>query len=730
MKEPRFPVGLACVLLLPLGAFSGVLFHGFLYDDVRILEGNPIYQEPPALARLFSADYFALSRQGSYRPLTTLSYLADSVLWGAGPRGFHATNLLLHLANTALLAAFLRRLACAPGVCLAAAAAFGVHPAFTEVVSIPSYREDLLVLFFCSISFVLLLKGRGRGGEGRGEGWALAGFGGRVASAACYAAALLAKEGALGFLLFLGLFEWIGEAGRTGPLPAHPSGAAPAGAGLLRRTWAYGPHLGVTMLYLLLRFGLFRESNEVVPDRLGGSMVSSAWTMLGVLSSYVLMLGFPLHLRPDYVVQPAGLSGPAFLVSLAGLGLAAAACWVIARRGGPRPRAALGVAWSASFWLPVMNVYPIAHPKAERYLYLPSAGLLPVAVAVLAGAWLRLRSREARVAAAASGLLVLGCWTALSGARVFECREALTFWKAAVRCEPESATAHRNLGVEYLERDRLDLAREEFRRGVQIEPSRALALNLAWVDVLRARRAGTEASMTRGTGGVGEGGPPAGPDALSLAEALENAIQQHRLALAESRSVPLERALLHDRLGVLLRLAGRFDEACEEHRLAENLDPYSDEFFLHHGLTLQAAGDREAAVEAYRRAADRMPARRETHYNLGVALEGLKRLEKAEAAFEKAIELSPEYAEAFAGRGTVRLQRDAAVEAAADLERALSFRPERSDWRLNYLQALLRMGRRDAARQEIETLQVTPGLNPAFREKIEKLRSLLGTPER
>ncbi len=46
----------------------------------------------------------------SWHPLTWLSLQLDAQLFGINPRAFHATNVLLHAANTALLFGLLLRL--------------------------------------------------------------------------------------------------------------------------------------------------------------------------------------------------------------------------------------------------------------------------------------------------------------------------------------------------------------------------------------------------------------------------------------------------------------------------------------------------------------------------------------------------------------------------------------------------------------------------------------------
>lgn len=708
-----FRLGLLASLALGLAAFSNALFNGFVYDDLRLLYGNPFLTLRPSVGLLFSSEYFAWSRQGSYRPVVTLSYLWDGAFWGGNPLGYHLTNLVLHCGNVALLACVMRVLGASDRAAFLGSAMFASHPVFCEVVAIPSYREDLLALFFC-LGSVGCLAGWNAGPDedlktggwwGRGGEWPVTAWPWRLASALCYFAALLAKEVALGFFVFLGLVEWL----------RRESAAPPVRAVALRSAAPWLPHLAATLVYLPLRFGLFGKSNELTPDYLGGSFALNGVTMGVVFLSYVPMLFFPVHLKPDYPVHPVsswaegglGAAGVALLVALG--------AWVAAGSKSNR-WARLGLGWSVAFLIPVMNLYPIANPKAERYLYLPAAGLISVAGVLADWGLTKLVGRAFQRAALAGGLFILVCWVSLARLRVAEIRDSLVFWKHAVTEQPDSVTARRNLGVEYQERGQLDEAWRQFWQARELDPSRAIALNLAWLDVKRAQRAGG------GGGGKGSAELPRMP---TYEEAVEAAIQEYEAALRDAGSIPGERALLEDALAVLWRKAGRLEEALEGHRRAEALDPFADEFHLHHGVTLHAMGQFEAAIEEYRKALAFFPERPETHYNLGTAFEAMNQLEKGRKAFEAALRLRPDYPEAQAGLAAALMRMGRTEDSLEHFRAALRWNPERLDWRYNYLQALHRAGRVHEAQGELDWLSRVSNLPVALQEGLERIRAEL-----
>src|SRR2546422_3203692 len=95
---------LYCILLLAvtLGAYRRVGSLGFVNSD------DPPYvtKNPQVLAGLSTSGIawaLTTTTEVNWHPLTWLSLMLDATIGGADPRIFHATNLLLHSANTLLL---------------------------------------------------------------------------------------------------------------------------------------------------------------------------------------------------------------------------------------------------------------------------------------------------------------------------------------------------------------------------------------------------------------------------------------------------------------------------------------------------------------------------------------------------------------------------------------------------------------------------------------------------
>ncbi len=175
----RAPVAAAFAAAL---AFLPTVAHGFVYDDHRFLEANDALTRPSVLWRAFldpSVQTADGTHAGLWRPLRTLSFALDRLLFGKEAWGPHLENVLLHGVATGLVAALLGRLGAGPRASFAGALVFALHPVQVECVAWVSSRGDLLALVGVLGALLLALRDAPR------------------LAAACGACALLAKEQAV-----------------------------------------------------------------------------------------------------------------------------------------------------------------------------------------------------------------------------------------------------------------------------------------------------------------------------------------------------------------------------------------------------------------------------------------------------------------------------------------------------------------------------------------------------
>ncbi len=143
-------VRIAAAALLGGVVYLNALHNPFVYDDHHTVVQNP------SIASV--TDVRAVVLGAVTRPIVNFSYALDRAVWGAGPFGFHVTNVLLHMLNVVLLFQLAWRFE--KGrllVAFAAAMLLAVHPMMTEAVGYISGRSEVL----CATFFMLaIMSGR------------------------------------------------------------------------------------------------------------------------------------------------------------------------------------------------------------------------------------------------------------------------------------------------------------------------------------------------------------------------------------------------------------------------------------------------------------------------------------------------------------------------------------------------------------------------------------------
>lgn len=149
---------LIIVLLVTAVVFLPCLSADFIanWDDDAYILNNPFIKE----WNWENIKYiFTSLHRGLYKPLTLLTFMAEYTLAGPNPLVFHATNIILHLLNCALVFAVAARLA--PGAAVipfTTALLFGIHPMHVESVAWIAERKDVLYSAFFLGSLLAYLK--------------------------------------------------------------------------------------------------------------------------------------------------------------------------------------------------------------------------------------------------------------------------------------------------------------------------------------------------------------------------------------------------------------------------------------------------------------------------------------------------------------------------------------------------------------------------------------------
>lgn len=335
-------------------AYGGAVKNGLVADDHVLVASAPLWSDWRNAPRLFTSPlpHTLAGAFVYYRPVVSLSFLADYQLWGLELGAFRLTNIVLHAANGALVYAVTKALFASGSAALLAALIFAAHPLHAEVVDHVYNRAEALATLFRLLTCLLFVRSRETTGP---RSTAL-----YIGSLAGLVAALLSKESGVTLPLVILAIEVWGPRGR-GPLPA-----------LLAR---HAPFWALAGLYLALRATvLFRVSVEL-PRSLDA--LAALWQVTRGLTLYLHLVCFPVRLYLEYPLTRIGGSEAAFALVLA-LTAGGVLCAALSRDG--MRRLWLALVWLLAALLPLVPTsINRATVDADRYLYAPYSCLVFIA---------------------------------------------------------------------------------------------------------------------------------------------------------------------------------------------------------------------------------------------------------------------------------------------------------------------------------------------------------------
>ena len=554
-------------------AYLPALRGGFVFDDELYVSNNPTLRSTDGLRAIWL--HPAATTQ--YYPLVFTTYWIEYRRWGLNPLGYHATNIVLHAANTLLVRSVLCRLG-VPGAVFAAGI-FALHPVHVESVAWITERKDVLSGMFYLLAVMTWLRF-----------FATRRWRSYVLSVALFLCALLSKSMTCTLPLTLLLVAWWteGRQWRRKIAPVLPFLVISVGLGLVtmwRESLFHSPATATPPLALLQR---------------GLVAARALWFYAGKLLWPVNLMA----LYPRWQVDVNAAWQYAFVVGAIAVPLI---LWLARSRFGKGPLVA--VLFFAITLGPASGLLRFDFQRlsyvADRFQYLASLGPIALLTAVLATSrerWRTLRPWAAHVVTA----LVL-CALALltwEHARVYADEE--TLWRDTILKNPGAASGHYNLGLLLLDQGKLDEAIQQFAAAVAIDPQYSEA-HLNW----------GVAADRRGD--------------------LDEAMAQYR---AELEINPASAHARNNLATALFRL-GQVDEALEQFAIAARADPSYAEAQNNWGLALALQGRTDEAVERYVAALRINPDLADAHKNLGVALVKKGALHEALGHLQKAVRLNP-----------------------------------------------------------------------------------------
>jgi hypothetical protein len=458
----------ALLVAATLAVFSATLSSGFVYDARLQILADPFLHDPRNWWPVLTFGTLSMDVLDFNRPVNLASLMLDAAVWGREPFGYHLTSVVIHAVNVVLVWAVLRempargerrisRTAEPSGVPLGLSGVdgtsllmttasvlppllFAVHPLVTEAVCEPTFREDPLVALFTLTGLLVAMR---HSAQASGDPWRA------LACIGCSLLAIGSKESGIAAPAVIGIYWLFFRSSERGWFwPTVICGATVA-----------------VIAFLITRFML-----EPIPSRIfesrpqypGGSLAAAMLIQPRILALYVQLLLVPVNLCADYGLHsvahlplPVALAVVAAVVAAAGVAL-----W-------HDRRLTIALALIVVPLVPVLNLVPIYRAAADRYLYLPLAGVGLAVGFVLEAPWLagreRLRERLLLGCAAAILLLAAAC---MERQKVWA--NSLALWTDTFSKNPVAYAGAAGLAEALREADRLPEAEATARRAIEL----------------------------------------------------------------------------------------------------------------------------------------------------------------------------------------------------------------------------------------------------------------------
>lgn len=406
-----------CLALVAFGTTLGASFH---FDDYSLFV-DPAVTSPSGWWQVFRVE--------QTRPLTYLTFWLNYQLGGQDPLGYHAVNLILHLAACWLALIIFRRVLPSESAAAWAAVIFALHPLQTEAVAYVFARATLLAALLCLVCWKLWLDGR------------------RGLAVLSFAAALLAKEEAAAVPLFLLAWEWL-------------FGVADS------RNWRQVKMAVAAMLgFVVLAAARLFYAARVTPQSgfaFGLGEITAANYLLTQARSfweYMRLVFIPVgfNFDRDFALS-TGFDATTLTAWLALLAAITAALWGLRKQ-----RHLFWFLGGLLLLAPTSSIAPLADLAVERRMYLPLVSFGP-----FLGYWLDRAFNHTSAAAkqlALIGLAMMLAACSFDRSRVWQTEESL--WRDTVEKSPAKV------------RPKLQLARALGQKGPQAVPERVELLRQA-----------------------------------------------------------------------------------------------------------------------------------------------------------------------------------------------------------------------------------------------------------
>jgi protein O-mannosyl-transferase len=564
------------------------------FDFVNYDDSQYVYDNPHVLNGLTGDSViwaFTSNHSSNWHPLTWLSLMLDCQLFGANPGWMHLVNLLLHIANTLLLFAVLRKMTGALWPSAFVAAAFAIHPMHVESVAWIAERKDVLSTLFLLLTLAAYVSYVRNRGPAR-----------YAITLLLFALGLLAKPMLVTLPVLLLLLDYW-------PLGRFDSHQTIKATSRQKRQSSpvhdkrLGPYLAIIEKIPFIALSI-ASSVITFLIQLGSSAVAPIDDLplkariVNVFLSYIRYTGklfWPRNLAVFYPFDVGSFAS--WQVAMCVLLLIAISIFVI-RFGRNQKYLPVGWFWFIVTLVPVIGLVQVGRQAyADRYTYISYTGLFIMIAWGLPEVLSKWPQRK--TALGLSMVIVLTILGICTYKQVSLWNNSITLFSHAIEVTQNNCIAHNNLGVAYDSIGRYQDAIEDYKQAVKINPDYAEAYyNLGLTYGKLGRRQDEIESYKQAI--------KTKPDYaeaynnLGVASGNLGRYQDEIESCKQAIRIKPDNAEAHSNLGVAYANLGRYQDAAEAYKQAIKIKP--DFTMAHYNLivTYLVIGDKSSALEEYK----------------------------------------------------------------------------------------------------------------------------------
>ena len=549
-----------------------------------------------------------------YIPLTYLSYLFESTIWGLRPAVVHFNNLMLHISNTLLvLLLFISFGGRIIGIILGTTA-FAIHPMMVEPVVWSMGRKDLLSTFMALVALLtyyrMIKQGRKR--------WHWISF-------FAFSLALLAKPTVIilpGLLLLIDLYC--------------------GGSVTPRQVVLKIPYLLLGILIFGVSLGMPAEQPQNIP-----TLPYRILQLPSLVSGWILRIALLQTPNPFYCWSSNSQWQMTVISTLCIILIFGFFIYFVS------VKKAQGLLFGVLFFvigaLPALSliITPREFITADRYGYFPLVGLfygITAGVSKLTG-----RSINAYFA---FGTLWLIAAFLTAHYQINVWKTSINLWTKAKEGCTDNVLIYNNLGMAYADSNDIDRAVIEFKQGLEISPNYIPIYNNLGRMYFDQRNPHAARTILESAVSIAPNNALANKnlgDVYLHLGLTEEAIKCFQKSIAaKPDNVPS-----YISLGNYLLQNNRLDEAETIYQKGLEYDSKNPDIHLNLGIIYENQGLHSRATVAYKQAISHNPRLVDAHYNLANIYSSQHRFHLAEQEYQLALNYDPNHIEAAINLGNL-----------------------------------------------------------------------------